>query len=134
VPECLPEGRRRQRKKLAEVARHAALGQLVDEETEQQAETEVDTALAVFGLVAMRNVETPDELYLWPENVATWNLFHALSTQWLVGMGGATGLNYEAVNIVMNHRRIARRDRNRVFEEIQVMERATLKAWSEKKK
>jgi hypothetical protein len=101
---------------------------------EQQAETEVDFALAAFGLVATRSVKTPDELYLWPENVPTWNLFQALSTQWLVGMGGATGLNYESVNIVMDHRRIARRDRQRVFEEIQAMERATLQAWSEKKK
>jgi hypothetical protein len=84
--------------------------------------------------VAAVTVHPPDELYLWPENVPTWNLFQALSTQWLVGMGGATGLNYQSVNIVMDHRRVARRDRQRVFEEIQAMERATLQAWSEKKK
>jgi hypothetical protein len=134
VLERLPQGRGRQRKKLSEVARHAALGQLVDDQAAQQEVSEVDAALAAFGLVAAVTVHPPDELYLWPENVPTWNLFQALSTQWLVGMGGATGLNYQSVNIVMDHRRVARRDRQRVFEEIQAMERATLQAWSEKKK
>jgi hypothetical protein len=134
VLERLPQGRGRQRKKLSEVARHAALGQLVDDQAAQQEVSEVDAALAAFGLVAAVTVDPPDELYLWPENVPTWNLFQALSTQWLVGMGGATGLNYQSVNIVMDHRRVARRDRQRVFEEIQAMERATLQAWSEKKK
>lgn len=91
-------------------------------------------ALAAFGLVAIRQVEPPETLYLWPENVPTWNLFQALSTQWVPGMSGAVGLNYQSVNIVMAHWCIPRRDRQRVFSEIQAMERATLLAWEERKK
>jgi hypothetical protein len=134
VPECVPARRGRQNKKLVAVARCAALGQISDEETALEEEAEVDQALAAFGLVATRVVESLELLHLWPENVATWNLFQALCTQWVCGMAGATGLNYQSVNIVMAHWAIPRGDRRRVFDEIQAMERATLSAWGERKK
>ena len=75
----------------------------------------------------------PDLLYLWPENVFSWNLFRAVSTQWNVGMSGAVGLNYQSVEMVMRNWRVKRRDERRIFHEIQEMERATLVAWGEKK-
>lgn len=128
------ERRGRQSKKLAEVARCAALGQLLNDETQREEEVEVDLALAAFGLVATRLAEPVDLIYLWPENVPTWNLFQSLQTQWVVGMSGAIGLNYQSVNIVMTHRAIPRRDRQQVFSEIQAMERATLSAWEKQKK
>nr|WP_257620165.1 DUF1799 domain-containing protein [Janthinobacterium sp. NKUCC08_JDC] len=69
---------------------------------------------------------------MWPENVPSWNLFQAMSTQWMVGMAGATGLNYPGVEVVMRKARVKRCDEERIFHEIQCMERATLSAWREK--
>jgi hypothetical protein len=72
-----------------------------------------------------------ETIYLWPENVEIWNLYQAVQTQWQHGMAGPTGLNYQAVEIVMRQRRIKRVDQAEVFETIQEMERASLQAWSE---
>lgn len=95
----------------------------------------VDEAAAAFGLAPVFDgAAEPEPLYLWPENVLSWNLFLAVSTQWLVGSGGATGLNYPGVEVVMRNWRIKRHDEQKQFSEIQVMERATLRAWSERKK
>lgn len=94
----------------------------------------MDEAAAAFGLLPIRTEKPVELLYLWPENVPSWNLFQAVSTQWMCGPDGATGLNYEGVQVVMRMRRIKRQDEQRLFSEIQVMERATLRAWSERKK
>jgi len=133
VLQRLHEGSGSDGKKLEQVARLAALGLLETEETLAQELAEVDEALAAIGLVATAPVTELEEFYLWPENVLAWNLFHAVSTQWMVGVNGATGLNYQNVEVVMRKWRIKRRDEQRVFREIQVMERATLRAWGERK-
>lgn len=36
-------------------------------------------------------------VYLWPCNVAAWNAFMGLQTQWRTGMAGPTGLDYQGV-------------------------------------
>lgn len=46
-------------------------------------------------------------------------------TQWRVGPCGATGLDYAALPAVLNIRKV--KDREDVFECLQVMERAALK-------
>lgn len=55
-------------------------------------------------------------------------LFQRLSTQWLVGMNGATGLNYPSLYPLLD--RLYPDDPaewGRLFDEIQLMERAALK-------
>lgn len=105
------------------------------EERREQEFQEVDEAAAAFGLVPVfAGDDTPEPLYLWPENVLSWNLFMAVSTQWIAGGNGVIGLNYPGVEVVMRKWRIKRQDEQKVFSEIQVMERATLRAWSERKK
>lgn len=110
-----------------------ALGLVQSDDDEQLRQVSTESAAAAIGLV-IRQPDQPacDDLYLWPENVTSWNLFQAVSTQWIVSMAGATGLNYPSVEIVMRLSGIKRRDRERVFNEIQCMERATLSAWREK--
>ena len=120
-------------KKLELAARLAALGLVETEDSLSRELEEVDAALAAIGLVAEVPVSKLEELYLWPENVPAWNLFHAVSTQWIGGDSGATGLNYTGVEVVMRKRRIKRCDEERLFREIQVMERATLRAWRERR-
>jgi hypothetical protein len=94
----------------------------------------VDEAAAAFGLVPVYEEEQVWPLYLWPENVQSWTFFNAVSTQWVIGMGGVVGLNYPAVKVVRDAWQIRRKDWPRLFSDVQVMERATLAAWREKKK
>jgi hypothetical protein len=95
--------------------------------------SELDEALANFGLIAVQADEVLEPLYLWPENVPSWNLFQSVMTQWVVSMDGAVGLHYPSVESVMRMWRIKPRDQRRKLREIQVMERATLKAWREQR-
>lgn len=82
----------------------------------------------------MRPVDDVEALYLWPENVASWSFFQSVSTQWNVGTGGAVGLNYPSVKLVMEMQGIRRHRRAELFAEVQAMERATLIAWAERNK
>jgi hypothetical protein len=71
---------------------------------------------------------------VWPENWAALELFSAISTQWRVGMGGATGLDYTALPVVMDMQDTAPEHRRERFDEIRVMERAALDVMAEKAK
>lgn len=124
----------RKRKKLAQVARCAALGQLASPEEIEQDQAEVNAAAARFGLMPVFQQEPTEPLYIWPENVASWNFFQRVSTQWHVGPGGAVGLNYAGVDVTRKALSIRRKAWAKLFSEVQVMERATLDAWREKKK
>lgn len=91
-------------------------------------------AAAAFGLAPMYERSRTEPLYLWPECVKSWNFFQAISTQWVVGMGGPVGLNYQGVLVVRDAWGIKRKDWPKLFAEVQAMERATLSGWSERKK
>lgn len=72
------------------------------------------------------------EVLVWPENWPAVALFRALQTQWAVGpTGQLTGLRYEAIPVVCQALRIRPRRQRRLFAELQVMERAVLKALHE---
>lgn len=96
---------------------------------------EVEASAAALGLQAIWSDTQPEpvEVYLWPENVRVWNIFNACRTQWMVGMAGPTGLAYQGVEVVIRMSGIKQSERSSVFSKIQVMERAMLNAWSEKK-
>lgn len=110
-----------------------ALGLVESEEDEERGRETAEEAATAIGLRMRRAPMVCEALYLWPENVRSWNLFQAMSTQWMVGIAGATGLSYPGVEVVMRKARVKRRDEENVFHEIQCMERATLSAWSERK-
>lgn len=66
-----------------------------------------------------------DALEIWPENVEIITAFLRLQTQWIVGaMGGVIGLNYQAVESLFNILGIS--EREKIFDGLQVMERAAL--------
>lgn len=79
---------------------------------------------ARFGLTVEEASGSPIDV--WPEHLAVCNLFIALTTQWRVGMAGATGLDYAALPAVMSLHGIPRKDRLEVFEDLRVLERAVL--------
>ena len=49
-----------------------------------------------------------------------------MSTQWRTGMSGATGLDYNALPVVMRFGGVPLADRSTVFEEMRIMEDAAL--------
>lgn len=72
--------------------------------------------------------------YLWPCNVDTWQHWHAVQTQWNVGMGGATGLDYAGVRAYLDEQTFEGDARSETFKGICAAEHATLDAWAEKSK
>lgn len=110
------------------------MGMIVDEEQEDADDEAVNDAAAGFGLTPIYERQRAEPLYLWPECVNAWNFFQAVSTQWVVGQGGAVGLNYQGVAVVRDAWGIRRKDWPKLFSEVQAMERATLSGWSERKK
>ena len=124
----------RKRKKLAQVARCAALGQLVSAEELEEERQEVYESAAEFGLMPIFQQEQVEPLYLWPENVEAWNFFQSVSTQWVIGPSGPIGLNYAGVDVARDALGIKRKGWPKLFIGLQAMERATLSAWREKNK
>lgn len=129
---------RRKRKKLAQVARILARGQLHIQGSQDEPEQVFDDALAAFGLSASADDtddDHQDKCYLWPCNVPAFNLWQRLQTQWRVGgMGSATGLDYASVSLYLRDvAGIKRKEMPELFNAIQAMERATLEEWAAKR-
>ena len=60
------------------------------------------------------------------------NLFNTLSTQWIVGSGGATGLNYIPLFSRMDRMKLSDQDYEWMFDDIRVIESAALTAMNKK--
>lgn len=69
---------------------------------------------------------------IWQENETSFALFASLQTQWRIGMGGPTGLDYSAVPVVMELYSVPEKDRRQVFDDVRVMESEALKVFNEK--
>lgn len=130
---------RRQRKKLAQVARIQARGLLhIPKQGEADDEPEFDEALAAFGLQQVDDDDAPpvqhDKCYLWPCNVADFVIWQQLQTQWRIGgMGVMTGLDYTAVIAYLRDvRGMNRQARADIFPGLRAMEDACLSEWSKK--
>lgn len=67
---------------------------------------------------------------VWPCNWQAVQLFIGVSTQWRVGMSGATGLDYSAVAAVMACSNIKRKKRKSLLEKIRLMELEVLAMWA----
>ena len=69
---------------------------------------------------------------VWPENWRVFVLFSRLQTQWSVGgMGGATGLRYEAVYPLLDREAQGAEDWQQLFDDLQTLEGAALKQMSD---
>ena len=68
---------------------------------------------------------------VWPDNVAAVDVFIAMSTQWRVGMSGATGLDYGVLPVVMRHAGIKRSAQAAVFADLRILESAALEIMRE---
>jgi len=86
-------------------------------------ETEVNPFLA--GLAAMQSTR---DFEVWPENMASVNLFASLSTQWIVGAAGPTGLNYIPLFARMDRMKLTDQQHEWMFDDIRFIESEALKA------
>lgn len=119
-------------KKLAALARALAL-----QTTTPTEPTHADKANPFIAaiLAAQGDAEpAPDELaYLWPDNVATWDVWCDVQTQWRHGMSGATGLDYAGVRAHLDELGLPAGDeRTAIYAGIRAAERATLEARAER--
>lgn len=88
-------------------------------------------AMVGFNIFAVAAQEAAD-IEAWPEHHAVFQIFNRLSTQWQVGMGGATGLRYEALYPLIDRLGLDSDEWDLLLDDIQTMEHAALEAMSEK--
>lgn len=86
--------------------------------------------LAAFGLTLD---DLDDTVGIYPDNDAAVDVFVALGTQWRVGMGGPTGLDYAALPAVLRLRGVPRADWPDTFDCVRVMEAEALRVMHEGK-
>lgn len=74
----------------------------------------------------------PQPVEVWPAHEGAVRLFVAMQTQWRMGPGGAVGMDYAALPVVVRLRRLrcGRAD----FERLQVMEAEALEFFAERRK
>jgi len=86
------------------------------------------------GLFGLKLDEIPPEIIeVWDINWPVFSIFHSMSTQWRVGMGGATGLDYSAIPVVAKMLGFKKKDIQDMFPDIQVMENEALITMGENK-
>lgn len=87
--------------------------------------------LAAFGLTAD---DIAVDVEIWQENYTAFQVFNAMATQWRVSMNGYTGLDYNAMPVVMRMLNIKRCEWADIFEDVRVMESSALHELNKKDK
>ncbi|MEZ0194285.1 DUF1799 domain-containing protein [Pseudomonas qingdaonensis] len=72
-----------------------------------------------------------EEVEVWADAWPAFRLFEALSTQWRLGQGGPSGLDYAAVPITALMLGIKRRELAAVFPDLRIMEHEALAVMAE---
>lgn len=75
-----------------------------------------------------------DPLEVWPENIDAWAFFSgSCQTQWRVGMGGATGLEYASIIAALQFEHEADKAKD-LFWQVKHIERGALRAMADARK
>lgn len=116
--------------RLPRCVRRGAAGKLTRAAAAYYRRTQTPAAGDAFAqlLVAAAAKETVE---VWPENWPVWELFMSVRTQWTVGMGGRTGLRYEAVYPLLDRAAKDAREWDSLFHDMQWLEGAALTAMYE---
>lgn len=85
--------------------------------------------LDAIGLTREDVTETSD-FEVWPENWVPFQVFSEVSTQWRMGPGGPTGLDYGEVRWVMKLLKV--KNPYRVLQAIQVLESSALRVMAKR--
>jgi hypothetical protein len=73
-----------------------------------------------------------EHVEVWPENWPAFSLFTRVQTQWRLGPGGATGLDYLVVMRLLDRMSLSDTDYDLWFDDIRVMEGAAIEAMHQK--
>ncbi len=87
-------------------------------------------ALAAWGLL-LSDVEAVE---VFEENIPAFDLFCYLSTQWTMGMAGATGLNYMVAHHKLDREKLDPEVYENRMHDLRIMEQAALVAMREQQK
>jgi hypothetical protein len=81
-------------------------------------------ALEAVGFVA---ADVEDAVELWPDHAPALRLLQLMATQWRIGPGGASGLDYGVLFELMRRQPIADDLWNETLDDLRIMEMAALK-------
>lgn len=73
-----------------------------------------------------------DFVEVWPENWPAFSLFTRVQTQWRLGPGGATGLDYLVVMRLLDRMSLSDTDYDLWLDDIRIMEGAAIEAMHQK--
>jgi hypothetical protein len=74
-----------------------------------------------------------DVIEVWPENLPALQMFQRIGTRWVVaGMGGVTGLRWEAIYPLMDRLNLTPDAWDALLSDLEVMERAALEVLNRK--
>lgn len=91
---------------------------------------EAPSIASAWGFSAFELIE--DEVEVWPDCWASFEVFEAMRTQWRVGMGGAYGLDYSVIKDILEYLGITE-DKEMIFQDIRTMEAEALTCMAEGK-
>lgn len=63
---------------------------------------------------------------IWPDNMAAFEVFSEMGTQWMSGFSGATGLNYASLESTLRLIGLPRSKWREVFADVRIMEHTAL--------
>ncbi|WP_343728524.1 DUF1799 domain-containing protein [Duganella sp.] len=86
--------------------------------------------LAAWGLLPS---DIPD-VEVFEDNFEAFDLFCYMGTQWMVGMGGATGLRYEVAHHKLDRANLSNDEYEARMTDLRIMEQAALKAMRDQRK
>lgn len=96
-------------------------------------ESKPNPLLAMFGLREEDYEDTEGIVEIYEDNWDTFNLFNAMSTQWRVGMSGATGLDYNVIPILSPSLDIPDSEMKDVIFGLRIMESEAMKTMAEER-
>lgn len=71
---------------------------------------------------------------MYPDTVQAVGIFSDMITQWRYGPAGPTGLDYGTMPVVMRFRGVKAAEREQIFDDVRIMERAALRCLREKRR
>ncbi|MBH3342450.1 DUF1799 domain-containing protein [Pseudomonas parafulva] len=85
-----------------------------------------------LGALGLSLADVPDEeVEVWPDAWPALRLFEAMSTQWRLGQGGASGLDYAAIPATSSMLGIKRRELFNIFPDLRILEIEALAVMAE---
>ena len=88
-------------------------------------------AMAALGFDPEDFDEGEFTIEVWECNADAFYVFEGMTTQWRIGMAGATGLDYAAMPVVMDMVGVERKRRPEVFSSVRIMETEALATMAE---